>query len=246
MHRPWCGVISTTSGGWCIRTTRYPPVPSNCWCTPRSKETTLRWFCQADFRGSARRQGPHHRHRRASRLPEVREQRLSNYRQRELHARTGGQRHHRDPAQPEFNLEDRGRPGAALRRERRPLPSAARCAGDGIYSQPDRNTANGRRRNPLLEPYKANQFDLSYEWYFHDESMFAAALYYKDLKTLIGAGQETADHRRRAVHHHVGRKWSRRRHQGTGAHLPDALPFPAGIPAGLWHVRQLRRTWTPT
>jgi TonB-dependent receptor len=51
--------------------------------------------------------------------------------------------------------------------------------------------STGGGGNPLLEPYKANQFDLSYEWYFHDESMFAAAIYYKDLKTLIGAGQET-------------------------------------------------------
>ncbi len=49
---------------------------------------------------------------------------------------------------------------------------------------------SGGGGNPLLQPYKANQFDLSYEWYFHEESMFAAAVYYKDLKTLIGTGQE--------------------------------------------------------
>ena len=41
--------------------------------------------------------------------------------------------------------------------------------------------------NPLLKPYKADQIDLSYEWYFHDESMFAVAPYYKHLLTYITA-----------------------------------------------------------
>jgi iron complex outermembrane recepter protein len=41
--------------------------------------------------------------------------------------------------------------------------------------------------NPLLKPYKADQVDLSYEWYFHDESMFAIAPYYKHLLTYITA-----------------------------------------------------------
>jgi TonB-dependent receptor len=46
---------------------------------------------------------------------------------------------------------------------------------------------SGGGGNPTLKPYKANQVDLSYEWYFHDESLFAAALYYKYLTTFIGA-----------------------------------------------------------
>jgi iron complex outermembrane recepter protein len=45
--------------------------------------------------------------------------------------------------------------------------------------------------NPLLKPYKANQVDLSYEWYFHPESMLAVAVYYKDISTMIGASQST-------------------------------------------------------
>lgn len=45
--------------------------------------------------------------------------------------------------------------------------------------------------NPLLMPYKANQVDLSYEWYFHPESMLAVAVYYKDINTMIGASQST-------------------------------------------------------
>ncbi len=45
--------------------------------------------------------------------------------------------------------------------------------------------------NPLLKPYKANQIDLSYEWYFHPESMLAAAVFYKDINTMIGASQSS-------------------------------------------------------
>jgi iron complex outermembrane recepter protein len=41
--------------------------------------------------------------------------------------------------------------------------------------------------NPLLKPYKADQVDLSYEWYFHDESMLAVAPYFKHLETYITA-----------------------------------------------------------
>ncbi len=45
--------------------------------------------------------------------------------------------------------------------------------------------------NPLLKPYKADQVDLSYEWYFHDESMFAVAPYFKHLETYITALSST-------------------------------------------------------
>lgn len=43
--------------------------------------------------------------------------------------------------------------------------------------------------NPTLKPFKAHQVDLSYENYFHDESLFALALFYKDVKRFIGSGQ---------------------------------------------------------
>jgi TonB-dependent receptor len=43
--------------------------------------------------------------------------------------------------------------------------------------------------NPLLRPYKSDNVDLSYEWYFHPESLAAVAVYYKDLKDMIGASQ---------------------------------------------------------
>ena len=77
--------------------------------------------------------------------------------------------------------------GASVGLSRPPLDALV----TGFSLNPTGTPPSGGGGNPLLEPYKANQFDLSYEWYFHDESMFAAAVYYKDLKTLIGAGQET-------------------------------------------------------
>jgi TonB-dependent receptor len=53
------------------------------------------------------------------------------------------------------------------------------------------NPPTGGGGNPKLDPFKADQVDLSYEWYFHSESMLAIAPYYKDVKTYIGAGQST-------------------------------------------------------
>ncbi len=39
--------------------------------------------------------------------------------------------------------------------------------------------------NPDLVPVKASNLDLSYEWYYSDSSMFSAAIFYKDLDSLI-------------------------------------------------------------
>ena len=47
-------------------------------------------------------------------------------------------------------------------------------------------TPTGTGGNPTLKPFKSNQVDLDYEWYFHEESLFSAALYYKDITTFIG------------------------------------------------------------
>jgi len=44
----------------------------------------------------------------------------------------------------------------------------------------------GSTGNPKLDPYKADQVDLDYEWYFHEGSMLAAAAFYKHLESFIG------------------------------------------------------------
>lgn len=43
----------------------------------------------------------------------------------------------------------------------------------------------GNSGNPNLDPYRANQADLSLEWYRDNDSIVAAALYYKDIKSFI-------------------------------------------------------------
>ena len=44
----------------------------------------------------------------------------------------------------------------------------------------------GTAGNPKLNPFLATQADVSYEWYFHPESMFAAAAYFKNVDTNVG------------------------------------------------------------
>ena len=51
------------------------------------------------------------------------------------------------------------------------------------------NPRTGGGGNPQLDPFKADQLDLSYEWYFHNESLLAVAPFFKDVKTYIGASQ---------------------------------------------------------
>ena len=44
----------------------------------------------------------------------------------------------------------------------------------------------GSAGNPLLDPFIANQADVSYEWYFAPEALAAIAVFYKDVDTHIG------------------------------------------------------------
>ena len=50
----------------------------------------------------------------------------------------------------------------------------------------------GTGGNPTLEPYRADQFDLSTEWYFAEGSLLSAALFYKDMQSYVvnGTGPE--------------------------------------------------------
>jgi iron complex outermembrane receptor protein len=50
----------------------------------------------------------------------------------------------------------------------------------------------GAGGNPTLDPYRADQFDLSAEWYFAEESLLAATLFYKDMQSYVvnGTGPE--------------------------------------------------------
>ncbi|HEY2661537.1 MAG TPA: TonB-dependent receptor [Caulobacteraceae bacterium] len=72
--------------------------------------------------------------------------------------------------------------GAARVISRPPLDELR--AGRSLYntSLPFTGTAG----NPKLNPFLASQVDLSYEWYFHPESLFAVAAYYKNVDSNVG------------------------------------------------------------
>lgn len=54
------------------------------------------------------------------------------------------------------------------------------------------NSVTASGGNPFLEPFEANQFDASYEWYFDDGALFNVAFFYKDLvETLVSGSFQT-------------------------------------------------------
>lgn len=83
-----------------------------------------------------------------------------------------------------FSLTDdtKLRFGAARVMSRPPLDELR--AGRSLYNQTLPYT--GSAGNPKLNPFMATQLDLSYEWYFHPESLFAVAAYYKDVDSNVG------------------------------------------------------------
>ena len=70
--------------------------------------------------------------------------------------------------------------------------SCARVASSPIRYPPT-GQLTGSGANPHLDPFRAKQFDISYEWYFHPESLLAVALFTKSVESTIGykQGHET-------------------------------------------------------
>ncbi|MFD2167915.1 TonB-dependent receptor [Thalassotalea euphylliae] len=66
----------------------------------------------------------------------------------------------------------------------RPNARATFAYNDNQIQNPDPQNGpwSGSAGNPELEPYEANQFDLSYENYYADDGYFAATFFYKDIK----------------------------------------------------------------
>ncbi len=77
------------------------------------------------------------------------------------------------------------RVGASMAVSRPPLD--ALVASFSLNAIVPGSPPSGGGGNPTLKPYKADQLDISYEWYFHEESLFAAAFYYKHISNFIGA-----------------------------------------------------------
>ncbi len=79
-----------------------------------------------------------------------------------------------------------------------------RFAAARVMARPDYNslaptitsttalTLTGTGGNPLLDPYRADQFDVTTEWYFGPESLLSLQFFYKDLQSYLvtGAGPE--------------------------------------------------------
>ena len=49
----------------------------------------------------------------------------------------------------------------------------------------DPNQKLGKSGNPELEPFRVNSFDLSLEWYFSEEALLSASVFYKDMQSFI-------------------------------------------------------------
>lgn len=81
--------------------------------------------------------------------------------------------------------------GASIGVSRPPLD--ALTAGFSLQNPTTRSPGSGLPTgsggNPTLSEYKADMVDLSYEWYFHDESLLAVAPYWKHLTNIIGGKQ---------------------------------------------------------
>ncbi|MGS2722599.1 TonB-dependent receptor [Porticoccus sp. GXU_MW_L64] len=50
--------------------------------------------------------------------------------------------------------------------------------------------------NPNLDPVRANNVDLSYEWYYGDGDLFSVALFYKDIDSTIALGADQEERER--------------------------------------------------
>ncbi len=53
----------------------------------------------------------------------------------------------------------------------------------------------GTGGNPDLEPFKANQYDLAFEWYFDQGSAVSVALFYKDIMSFVALEAREEEHK---------------------------------------------------
>ncbi|MDQ2077315.1 TonB-dependent receptor [Marinimicrobium sp. ABcell2] len=60
-------------------------------------------------------------------------------------------------------------------------------------TDPERSAWSGTSGSPELRPLRAYQADLGYEWYFADEGVLAAGVFYKDLRNWHFTRQELTD-----------------------------------------------------
>ncbi|HKE42988.1 MAG TPA: TonB-dependent receptor [Steroidobacteraceae bacterium] len=88
--------------------------------------------------------------------------------------------------------------GAAAKVMVRPNGSGQPASGIGILAPGAAVTVAGANKtvtagNPLLEPFRAKSYDLSFEWYFQPEALVSLALFYKDIDSFVQIIRTTGD-----------------------------------------------------
>ncbi len=80
--------------------------------------------------------------------------------------------------------------------------------------------------DPLLEPFRAKTADLSFEWYFAEQSILSLALFYKDIDTFVQVSRETRPYNTSGLPDSLL--------EGTGALPTDDFQFniPVNTPGG--------------
>ncbi|MBL8269005.1 MAG: TonB-dependent receptor [Steroidobacter sp.] len=81
----------------------------------------------------------------------------------------------------------------------------------------------GNAGNPKLEPFKATQFDASYEWYFRDEALLGFSAYYKDVSSYIGWRQDPQTYQ--GITYAVANPVNGKGGSITGAEITFQTPF---------------------
>ncbi|WP_242078496.1 TonB-dependent receptor [Brevundimonas diminuta] len=90
-----------------------------------------------------------------------------------------------DDALPSFNLALEPRDDVVIRLGAAKVmsrPTLGDLTPGGSVSPTTRTVSYG---NPLLDPFRATNYDFSVEWYFQTEGLLAAAVFYKDIDSFI-------------------------------------------------------------
>jgi hypothetical protein len=85
--------------------------------------------------------------------------------------------------------------------------------------------------NPDLEPFRADAYDLGFEWYFASESLLSVAVFYKDIESFVQTIREAPVHRQPAglpdsVATVCGAPWCRVRSAGLTRHRQPETDLP--------------------
>lgn len=96
-----------------------------------------------------------------------------------------------DDVLPSFNLAIEPRDDLVIRLGAAKVmsrPTLGDLTPGGSVSPTTRTVSFG---NPLLDPFRATNYDLSVEWYFQNEGLLAAAVFYKDIDSFITSKTES-------------------------------------------------------